>query len=54
MLFPSSGKDVECRCIPCRYNNNGDCGYQGRVLIDSNGECAVMERGYGQDRGPFG
>ncbi|WP_174182929.1 hypothetical protein [Halococcoides cellulosivorans] len=44
---------LECRCTRCQYNNNGRCGYQGRVLIDQNGECGRMEEGFGPDRGGF-
>ena len=54
MSFQNSKKDLECRCTRCRYNNNGNCGYQGRILIDQNGECAMMEEGFGGDRGPYG
>lgn len=54
MSVGNSSKHVECRCTRCKYNNNGNCGYQGRVLIDQNGECQVMETGFGGDRGPFG
>ena len=46
-------KALECRCTRCKYNNNGTCGYQGRVLINSNGDCAVMEEGMGGPGGPF-
>ena len=54
MVFGDSKKSLECRCVRCKYNNNGTCGYQGRVLINQNGECEVMEEGFGGDRGPFG
>ncbi|MFB6202669.1 MAG: hypothetical protein ABEI98_11760 [Halorhabdus sp.] len=54
MSIGNTSKNVECRCTRCQYNNNGSCGYQGRVLIDQNGECTVMEEGFGGDRGPFG
>lgn len=47
-------KHLECRCVRCRYNNNGRCGYQGRILITQNGECAVMETGYDRGPGPYG
>jgi hypothetical protein len=54
MAQRNNAKSLECRCTRCRYNSNGTCGYQGRVVIDSNGECAVMEQGFGGDRGPYG
>lgn len=54
MVFGNSKKNLECRCTRCKYNNNGTCGYQGRVLINQNGECEVMEEGFGGDRGPYG
>ncbi|MFB6150842.1 MAG: hypothetical protein ABEJ40_03460 [Haloarculaceae archaeon] len=53
MAIGGGGKDLECRCTRCKYNNNGQCGYQGRVLIDSNGECDSREDGFGRDRGPY-
>lgn len=53
MAFGDSKKALECRCTRCQYNNNGRCGYQGRVLIDQNGDCAIMEERFGNDRGPF-
>ncbi len=54
MAYSQGAKDVECRCTRCRYNNNGNCGYQGRILINQNGECEMMEEGFGRDRGPYG
>lgn len=54
MAFQDSKKALECRCTRCQYNNNGRCGYQGRVLVDQNGDCAIMEERFGGDRGPFG
>lgn len=53
MAISNSSKNLECRCTRCKYNNNGQCGYQGRVLINQNGECEMMEEGFGRDRGPF-
>jgi len=50
----NSGKAVECRCTRCKFNSNGSCGYQGRILINANGECEMMEEGFGEDRGPYG
>lgn len=47
-------KSLECRCTRCRYNSNGTCGYQGRLLINANGECDMMEESFDGDRGPFG
>lgn len=53
MSYGSGGKDLECRCTRCRYNNNGRCGFQGRVMINANGECESKEEGFGRDRGPY-
>lgn len=53
MSFGNASKDLECRCTRCRYNNNGRCGFQGRVLINANGECESKDEGFGQDRGPY-
>jgi len=47
------GKSLECRCSRCKYNNNGNCGYQGRVVINANGECESREDGFDRDRGSF-
>ena len=49
-----SAKSLECRCTRCKFNSNGTCGYQGRLLINANGECEMMEEGFGGDRGPYG
>jgi hypothetical protein len=49
-----SKKALECRCTRCKYNSNGRCGYQGRLLINANGECEMMEEGFGGGPGPFG
>lgn len=54
MAFRDSKKELECRCTRCKYNNNGQCGYQGRLLIDGNGECDKMETGFGGPPGPHG
>lgn len=54
MSFGDSKKSLECRCTRCKYNNNGSCGYQGRVLINANGECEIMEEGFGGGPGPYG
>lgn len=55
MSVGGRSKDLECRCTRCKYNNNGSCGYQGRVLINANGECESKVEGFGGgDRGPFG
>ncbi|MFW6017288.1 MAG: hypothetical protein ACOCPX_00550 [Halapricum sp.] len=54
MSFPGSGTDLECRCTRCKYNNSGTCGYQGRLLINQNGECEMMETGFGGPPGPHG
>jgi len=54
MSFSDSKKSLECRCTRCQYNNNGSCGYQGRVLINANGECEIMEEGFGGGPGPYG
>lgn len=54
MASSDTTKSLECRCTRCRYNSNGTCGYQGRLLIDANGECEMMETGFGRDRGPYG
>ncbi|GAA0253999.1 hypothetical protein GCM10009000_083230 [Halobacterium noricense] len=54
MANRDSAKSLECRCTRCKYNNNGTCGYQGRLLINSNGECEMMETGFGGDKGPYG
>lgn len=53
MATSGSSKALECRCTRCKYNNNGNCGYQGRVVINSNGECEVREDGFGRDRFPY-
>lgn len=47
-------KTLECRCTRCKFNNSGSCGYQGRVVINSNGECDIMEAGVGGPGGPGG
>lgn len=49
-----STKSLECRCTRCQYNNNGTCGYQGRLLINANGECEMMETGFEGPPGPYG
>lgn len=55
MAFQKSGKDLECRCTRCKYNNSGNCGYQGRLLINQNGECEMMEESFGGGGpGPYG
>ncbi|HKL27901.1 MAG TPA: hypothetical protein VJ898_01420 [Natrialbaceae archaeon] len=54
MSFGDSKKSLECRCTRCKYNSNGSCGYQGRVLINANGECEIMEEGFGGGPGPYG
>jgi|GEM_PF-1333881 len=54
MSFTGSGKDLECRCTRCKYNNNGTCGYQGRLRINQNGECEMMETGFEGPPGPHG
>ena len=54
MAHSNMTKSLECRCTRCKYNNNGSCGYQGRVLIDQNGECQMMETGFGGPPGPHG
>jgi hypothetical protein len=55
MSIGNSQKALECRCTRCKYNNNGNCGYQGRVLINANGECEIMEEGFGGGGpGPYG
>lgn len=53
-ISPNKSKNLECRCTRCEYNNSGNCGYQGRVVINSNGECEIMEEGLGSPDGPFG
>ena len=53
MSFGNQAKNLECRCTRCRYNNNGRCGFQGRVMINANGECESKEEGFGRDRGPW-
>lgn len=53
MSFGTGKKDLECRCTRCRYNNNGNCGFQGRIMINSNGECESKQEGFGGDRGPY-
>lgn len=53
MSFGDARKALECRCTRCRYNNNGRCGFQGRVLINANGECESKEEGFGRDRRPY-
>lgn len=45
---------VECGCTRCIYNNNRTCNYQGRLQIDSNGQCQSKEEGHGDGPGPFG
>lgn len=55
MSMGGRAKDLECRCTRCKYNSNGSCGYQGRVLINANGECESKQEGFGGgDRGPYG
>lgn len=54
MAMNDSSKALECRCTRCRYNNNGSCGYQGRLVIDANGDCEMMEERFGGGPGPFG
>ena len=54
MAQRNTTKSLECRCTRCKYNNNGTCGYQGRVLIDQNGECQIMETGFSGPPGPHG
>ncbi|WP_435158385.1 hypothetical protein [Haladaptatus sp. DFWS20] len=54
MAQRDSAKSLECRCTRCKYNSNGTCGYQGRLLINANGECDMMETGFGGDKGPYG
>jgi hypothetical protein len=50
-----TSKPLECRCTRCQYNSNGACGYQGRLVIDANGDCEMMEYGYGGGGpGPYG
>lgn len=49
----SSSVNLECRCKRCKYNNNGECGYQGRVVIDQNGECQSREDSFGDDPFPY-
>jgi hypothetical protein len=53
MAGSSGGKQLECRCTRCKYNNNGQCGYTGRVVIDKNGNCQSRQDGFGDDPGPF-
>ncbi|MFW6436397.1 MAG: hypothetical protein ACOCYZ_02050 [Halococcoides sp.] len=53
MATRDASKPLECRCTRCQYNNNGRCGYQGRVLVNQNGECERMKEGFGRDRGGF-
>jgi hypothetical protein len=53
-IGPNRAKNLECRCTRCKDNNSGNCGYQGRVVVNSNGECAVMEEGLGGPDGSFG
>lgn len=53
MASRSSSKNLECRCKRCKYNNGGQCGYQGKVVIGQNGDCESREDGYGGDPGPF-
>ena len=43
---------VECGCTRCEYNSNRTCGYQGRLVIDGNGECEIKTK-RGGGRGPF-
>ncbi|MFB6184532.1 MAG: hypothetical protein ABEI96_08255 [Haloarculaceae archaeon] len=53
MSIGNDRKAVECGCTRCQYNNNRTCGYQGRLVINSNGECEIKtERGDGPDRFP--
>lgn len=53
MSFSDNRKAVDCHCTRCRYNSNRTCGYQGRLVIDANGECEIMtERGGGPDQFP--
>ena len=54
MAQKDTTKSLECRCTRCKYNSNGTCGYQGRLLINANGECDMMEQGFGGDRDPYG
>jgi len=53
MASRSSAKNLECRCKRCKYNNSGNCGYQGRVVINQNGECESREDGFGGGPGPY-
>lgn len=53
MATPGANKALECRCTRCKYNNNGSCGYPGRVVIDTNGDCASREDSFGDNPGPF-
>jgi len=53
MASRSSSVNLECRCKRCKYNNNGQCGYTGRVVINQNGECESRVDGFGGDKGPF-
>jgi hypothetical protein len=53
MSFQQDKKTVDCQCTRCRYNSTRTCGYQGRVVINANGECEMMtERGGGRDQFP--
>lgn len=53
MSFSDNRKAVDCHCTRCRYNSNRTCGYQGRLVINANGECEVkVERGRGRDQFP--
>lgn len=51
MAAGGANKQLECRCTRCKYNNNGQCGYPGRVVIGKNGDCESREDGFG-DGGP--
>jgi len=53
MSSRGGGKNVECRCKRCKYNNNGQCGYQGRIVINQNGECDSREDSFDDTPGPF-
>lgn len=52
MSYGDNRMAVECTCTRCKYNSNRTCGYQGRLIINDNGECEIKtERGGGN--GPF-
>ena len=53
MASRGGNKSLECRCTRCKYNNNGSCGYPGRVVINQNGECESREDGFGDDPFPY-